>query len=530
MAQLDEARTISDTVAAHVADHNQLHAKANYVFDVTDFGATGDGATDDAAAIQLAIDEGGDVYFPPPATSYLVKSTLTVSTDGQTLFGDGLNTQILANAATFNIITIATNTDYVTIRDLWLRGAAADDSTVQYSVSAASNTTTNVTIRDCRLSHGNNGIVTGSGTDWIIDRCRFDTLVGKISGTGYGVLAPDASVRTTVTACKFVGSASNGRHAIYFSVGNTYSIATTNSIEAFNETAILLSASSAQAGVIGALIKGNTIRGGGTSGTVESAGIALLGKISHSTVHGNTIISFDNDGIILNDAGSGGLCVRNTIKNNDVILSGLVGIRVLGSKDCAVIGNFIYNSSQDSSGTHVGIRVVSSGSFGTEVADGTRVIGNVSFGSDQRSAYALDTAAPVPTNTVATGNMFLAGDVAGEAYELNVATVTSQFFGNSSDQTAAKSSDDIKGHLSESAALNFGAIAANTTAELTITVTGVATTGWTVLVTPEGSPEAGLVWSGQVSASNTVTVRLGNVTVGAINPASRTYRVDCWRH
>ena len=32
MARLDEARTVADTVAAHVGDHNALHRKANYVF------------------------------------------------------------------------------------------------------------------------------------------------------------------------------------------------------------------------------------------------------------------------------------------------------------------------------------------------------------------------------------------------------------------------------------------------------------------------------------------------------------------
>ncbi len=43
MAQMDEARTTADTIANHVSDHNQLHSKANYVFDVKDYGAVGDG-------------------------------------------------------------------------------------------------------------------------------------------------------------------------------------------------------------------------------------------------------------------------------------------------------------------------------------------------------------------------------------------------------------------------------------------------------------------------------------------------------
>lgn len=72
-----------------------------------------------------------------------------------------------------------------------------------------------------------------------------------------------------------------------------------------------------------------------------------------------------------------------------------------------------------------------------------------------------------------------------------------------------------------SAALDFGSIAAQTTAELTITLTG-AVAGDRVLVWPNGAPESGLIWSGY-AGTDIATVRLGNVTTGAIDPASRTW-------
>ncbi|HYG78777.1 MAG TPA: hypothetical protein VD861_00230 [Pyrinomonadaceae bacterium] len=77
--------------------------------------------------------------------------------------------------------------------------------------------------------------------------------------------------------------------------------------------------------------------------------------------------------------------------------------------------------------------------------------------------------------------------------------------------------------FSNTAALDFGLIAANTTAELTIAVSG-ATPGMSVQVSPEGAPEAGLLWSGYVSGEGSVTVRLGNVTTLPIDPAARTWR------
>ena len=61
------------------------------VFNVKDYGAVGDGVTDDSAAIQAAIDaaevDGGSVYFP--AGDYNVTATLTLQADGVRLVGAG---------------------------------------------------------------------------------------------------------------------------------------------------------------------------------------------------------------------------------------------------------------------------------------------------------------------------------------------------------------------------------------------------------------------------------------------------------
>lgn len=78
--------------------------------------------------------------------------------------------------------------------------------------------------------------------------------------------------------------------------------------------------------------------------------------------------------------------------------------------------------------------------------------------------------------------------------------------------------------LHASAALDFGSIAAGATAELTITLTG-ATTTHNVFASPMNGIEAGLVWSAYVSAANTITIVLANVTVGAIDPVSLTWKV-----
>lgn len=90
------------------------------------------------------------------------------------------------------------------------------------------------------------------------------------------------------------------------------------------------------------------------------------------------------------------------------------------------------------------------------------------------------------------------------------------------------SGEFILSPLTAEASLNFGSIAAHTTAALTITVTGAAV-GDAVTITPATAPEVGLVWCGYVSAADTVTVRLGNVTTGAIDPAAVVYRCDVFK-
>lgn len=76
--------------------------------------------------------------------------------------------------------------------------------------------------------------------------------------------------------------------------------------------------------------------------------------------------------------------------------------------------------------------------------------------------------------------------------------------------------------LFASASLNFPSVAAAGQQELTITVTGAAV-GDTVVLAPPAAPEAGLVWTGRVSAANTVTVRVSNITAAPVDPAAATW-------
>lgn len=88
--------------------------------------------------------------------------------------------------------------------------------------------------------------------------------------------------------------------------------------------------------------------------------------------------------------------------------------------------------------------------------------------------------------------------------------------------TAPGGATVVPSTLFASSSLNFPSVAAAGQQELTITVTGAAV-GDAVVLAPPAAPEAGLVWTGRVSAANTVTVRASNITAGAVDPAAATW-------
>jgi hypothetical protein len=79
-----------------------------------------------------------------------------------------------------------------------------------------------------------------------------------------------------------------------------------------------------------------------------------------------------------------------------------------------------------------------------------------------------------------------------------------------------------KNALDFSASLDFGSIAAQACGELTISATGAAVNDPIAPAWP-AALEAGLAGVMRVSAADTITVRLCNVTASAIDPASQTF-------
>lgn len=78
------------------------------------------------------------------------------------------------------------------------------------------------------------------------------------------------------------------------------------------------------------------------------------------------------------------------------------------------------------------------------------------------------------------------------------------------------------------ASLNFGSTAQHVVNTLTVTVPG-ALPGDGVTLGPPSTIEAGFLWSGYVSAANTVTIRLAKIASGTLDPAEATWSVRVTR-
>lgn len=268
---------------------------------VLDFGAVGDGTTDDTAAITAmftyaATLDNPVLYFP--AGTYLVKSSAAVQytlTDNMTITGDGMDASIIQWNATnsgsticlFGTAEVSTPISNVTIKNIAIRG---DHDTSGY----VANSSYPILVYNC----------TGLTIDSI--KVTYSRIMGIVSRACFDV---------TVTNCVVQYCARDG---INTSDCN-YVVITNNRIEFCDDDSIAGHTDIKNVADRGYVVSGNIIR--------FCQGIKLLGARS-ATVTGNTLEYCMGQGISIQSqdqatangegvtAQMGVTIVGNTIKNN----------------------------------------------------------------------------------------------------------------------------------------------------------------------------------------------------------------------
>lgn len=141
-----------------------VEAKLAQTISVMDFGATGDGVTDDTTAIQAALTAGGGnaVYFP--AGNYKITSSVSIPNNTY-VYGDGEASRLFADGTVGALLRGTWPCEFVTVDNLCIDGGKVDgtgDIVVCFYTSAPIATPNtknqNMTIRNCVIKNASAGI------------------------------------------------------------------------------------------------------------------------------------------------------------------------------------------------------------------------------------------------------------------------------------------------------------------------------------------------------------------------------------
>jgi len=345
------------------------------VKDVTGFGATGDGSTDDIEAIMDAIDDmpstGGILFFPPGI--YVVgKAIQMMGRDPKHNRIDGVT---IAGAGRSSVIKVKTGSDVTAIE----MGQTARDMLV-----------TNIRINGNKAGQstgfGLHGISAENTWNCLITGCWIDFI------QGVGIEVRHA-INLTISNCFINGTTKAGiRHHTGGERGdgliiNACTINTpgdpSNAIEGEGIRLIpcprktVISGCTVEDSWAGGIIvgtsdsqncdnisiTGNTVTNAGRGlGTVTAVGITVTspsagiraGKI---TITGNFVETSDTDGIRI-ESSNGGEIQGFTVSSNVVVNNDENGIKIVRATHGSICANSVQNNGQDAGGSsREGIRV-----------------------------------------------------------------------------------------------------------------------------------------------------------------------------
>ena len=356
---------------------------------VLDYGAVGDGTTNDAAAIQLAFDSGKSVYFPDG--TYYVSNTILTLPQNAIVCGSGPDAIILGNGANPVAVltgTLETHKENLVLRNLTIKRTNgtyanqrqlveityADDCYIQNVIFDGGNSTypgaliglsvRQLNVSDCQFLNGANMNLTSVGalstnlfsTDCIIKNCYmapapsqgFDfyyvnNLIvdgciahGRTSTYGCGFIIEYQGVNITFTNCI---SYDNTRSGFYLEPNVSQGLAsvTFNNCIAYGNGESGLYAQNS----FGLVVNGGAYWGSLLTFTGSNAGIALENVSQNCVITGAYIHSNQACGLLIAQ-GNGNTITGNLFYNNNgpaiLITDTSVGQNITGN-------TFVSNSS-----------------------------------------------------------------------------------------------------------------------------------------------------------------------------------------
>ncbi len=313
---------IVDARGSYTTLGGRVGAIEGRVYDAKRYGAKGDGATDDRAAIQAAIDAanaaGGGIVFLPPG-NYLIASSAILVKSNVLLAGSGWGCKI-TQASNNPCVQFNTAATKVGVRDLQVVGTNNGAHTANYGVYG--DTITDVAVENVYASLCERGIVFTGSTAIRIDGCR--VVGGRTSANGtidlnacFELLVAGCHVSATTGSCH--GIDVRGQSGEVRIIGNH--------LETIANAAIVLSGTTS---LLGAVIEANII--------IDPAyGVIVENTAQRFVVAANSIFSPSAVGILISNGGTA--APNGVVANNVVRDAGDHGIHVFDCSYIVVSGN-----------------------------------------------------------------------------------------------------------------------------------------------------------------------------------------------
>jgi hypothetical protein len=275
-----------------------VQAKLRQTVSVMDFGAVGDGTTDDKAAIQLAIDSGSAVYFPKG--TYRVASVLSVPTDMK-LFANKdatILSTITSVPASYQEIFVAT----VAVSNISVQGLKFQTTQVAFSAFGFQKLVTNLDLLDNECQ--------GCGLITTFEGAANALIEGNYIHSPAHEGAFNDYARAIQISCGFTGTGTKNLNIS----NNTILGSWTHGIEVFGGDVMTSLDPTSAKNVNGVTVSGNIVRA--TPANITSAGAIWFSQVADIAVTGNVCEAYWDVGIDF-EACRNAVASGNTLRNNN---------------------------------------------------------------------------------------------------------------------------------------------------------------------------------------------------------------------
>jgi hypothetical protein len=178
--------------------------------DITSVGVKGDGMTDNSAAIQAALNLGGNWYFPPGA--YNFNTTLNITKPSTRLVGANMSTSKLVYKGTGTAISTINQS---TVTTMW----CSFEDLMLYTPNITIGFILNfMSMQQCRIKNlwligSGSANCTGLhiGANWVVTEGTYNIIEGCYIGlVKNGIVFTDGANNNTIIGCRFQPSVSGG--------------------------------------------------------------------------------------------------------------------------------------------------------------------------------------------------------------------------------------------------------------------------------------------------------------------------------